>query len=687
MATKSSDELNSSCIIDIHAFEEELSMHSSIIENIVPSPSNYRSDLHTVPHLSSVTEETYESDVDTNVTQHENYSECNGNSPDTVINSPDDGLIHNNTLYEYEQSSDVPSVRMDERAAINSPDDGLPTTNNPSLYEQSNDIPTVMVDGDNNELSAAFSAIENSSSQQHVTDDADTIASSAPFPELPKDNDALAEDISVIASSAPEPTAAKKRGRKTKAERAAALVTTPGKPNRSGKIRHSLGGSKSDSVSLKKGNKIDETMKELKESNNALQNAIRNLQAAMEKQTKETNDLKEKLLSTEEKASKFEAETKAAEKKLINFYTDNEDTCKKLVATAAKDWEKKFSKFCTKMDNKCNTINNIIGIDQNEVNECLAICPLADDVSNLREEIRRIDATLTSTSQVQFGLPNNVHTQIHTSTDPLLHTENNLPQQQQQQQQQQQKQQQQQQQKQQQQQQHQNDDSMLENHSRDESRSHDNVSPEQQPKRLNETLIFMDSNRKILDTNLLWKNSTMVDCATISALHKKLESTPLDNYDIVVIHVGVNDIDSKDGQQVADDLYNEVETIRSKAPHVKIILSEVTPRQLTRDNDVVECNKQLRTFSSSDNNVTLAKHSNLRPPDMFRNKNDDKHFHESKAGLLASNIKRALRQALGLQDDRRNFQKRPKNEIPRVSKNTHSIRDFKNSLMSLLQRM
>ena len=218
--------------------------------------------------------------------------------------------------------------------------------------------------------------------------------------------------------------------------------------------------------------------------------------------------------------------------------------------------------------------------------------------------------------------------------------------------------------------------------------SHSNVDTKQHEgrKRLNETIIFMDSNRKILDKNLLWKNSTMVECPTTATLHEKIEKTSFADFDIVVIHVGVNDIDTKDGQTVADDLYKEVETIRTKAPHVKVVLSEVTPRQNSRDNEVIECNKQLETFSSSDTNITLATHSNLRYPEMFRSKTDDKHFHQNKSGILASNIKRALRQALGIQNERNprnnNYTKR---SAPH--KGGSNTQDFKNMLRNILKNL
>ncbi len=200
----------------------------------------------------------------------------------------------------------------------------------------------------------------------------------------------------------------------------------------------------------------------------------------------------------------------------------------------------------------------------------------------------------------------------------------------------------------------------------------------------------MDSNRKILDTNLLWKNSTMVECPTIPTLLEKINSTPLNNYDIVVVHVGVNDIDSKDGQTVADELCNAAEAIHNKAPNIKIVLSEVTPRQHTRDDEVIECNKLLKSSISDMKQITLAKHTNLRSPEMFRNSTDDKHFSTHKAGLLASNIKRALRKALGIHNDWRHpnghVKSNQKRRAPPKKGNKNAL-DLKDKLMNFLQNL
>ena len=120
----------------------------------------------------------------------------------------------------------------------------------------------------------------------------------------------------------------------------------------------------------------------------------------------------------------------------------------------------------------------------------------------------------------------------------------------------------------------------------------------------------MDSNRNFLDPELLWENLTIIPTGNIPELLRNIDKNDLREYDVVVIHVGVNDIDTSDGKAVAKKLIEVTSRIKASTPGTKIILSEVTQRQLYRDDEVITCNKELRILQETD--VTLARHSNLR---------------------------------------------------------------------------
>ena len=116
----------------------------------------------------------------------------------------------------------------------------------------------------------------------------------------------------------------------------------------------------------------------------------------------------------------------------------------------------------------------------------------------------------------------------------------------------------------------------------------------------------------------------------------------------ILINVGVNDTDRKNGKDVFNEMENIITLIKSKWPNVKIILCELTPRNDSNDIHVLECNKLLQTYSINDENIFLADHSNLRENSYSRLK-DRKHVSKPKIGDFVINIKKALCAAYGKQ--------------------------------------
>ena len=172
-------------------------------------------------------------------------------------------------------------------------------------------------------------------------------------------------------------------------------------------------------------------------------------------------------------------------------------------------------------------------------------------------------------------------------------------------------------------------------------------------KHLKKIIMFIDSNRKHLDPKLLWKNLEIIPCGSTVEMKTKMAKAKLNTFDVVIIHVGVNDIDISDGKAVADKLIKIVTDVKSAAPKVKIVLSEVTPRQLTRDNEVINCNRELRNAVRGISDITIARHSNLRDNEWScYSKSDNKHIRQESIAKMAGNLKAAFRAAIGVAQKR-----------------------------------
>ena len=174
-----------------------------------------------------------------------------------------------------------------------------------------------------------------------------------------------------------------------------------------------------------------------------------------------------------------------------------------------------------------------------------------------------------------------------------------------------------------------------------EGQRYSNTAPHKKKK----ILMMMDSNRRHLNEDLLWENLTLIQVGNIPDLHKTIAKQNLPDFDVVVLHVGVNDIDTTTGETVAQKLIHVTSKIKKLAPGITIVLSEVTPRK-TKDEEVISCNNKLHEILDTAENITLARHSNLRNEEWSHHR-DDRHISESSTARLAGNLKAAFRKAIG----------------------------------------
>ena len=143
-------------------------------------------------------------------------------------------------------------------------------------------------------------------------------------------------------------------------------------------------------------------------------------------------------------------------------------------------------------------------------------------------------------------------------------------------------------------------------------------------------------------------NSEIKPCSTLYAASQIFATNKYGNsLNYVMRNVGVNDLDEKNHTQVFGEAEILFDEIRSKHPGIKLIVSEITPRNDIRDSEVKAFNNLLHNYAVNHADITVAIHNNLRDPSwsMYR---DAKHIKEEKIGKFAANLIKALKTAYGI---------------------------------------
>ena len=117
--------------------------------------------------------------------------------------------------------------------------------------------------------------------------------------------------------------------------------------------------------------------------------------------------------------------------------------------------------------------------------------------------------------------------------------------------------------------------------------------------------------------------------------------------------VGCNDLVTNTPHQLFTNIHTLVDRLRASFPGIKIIISEVTPRMDAVDGRVQEANKLINQYVEGSQDLFVTKNSNLRNPDFFLK--DGVHLSHTITPRFASNIKRALRAAYGIQFKKSDF--------------------------------
>ena len=442
----------------------------------------------------------------------------------------------------------------------------------------------------------------------------------------------LADGSTAIGSSKIYPT----RGRKRKS-----LIPTP-------KKRHVARGTlKNVSRSQPTPKKVRNTrsskkkeepseMQQLEHELKALRNAVNTMQGTILKQQEEILNLNEKLApltaaddnhKPTEPHPQLMDEVKALDEKMVNFYSDNEKTCTEKKNQLRKELNIPLNRIEKTAD---QALQLAVQLQENPpCVKCDRCLPQSDTLSNIHGELDKLEHEVAGIQSAlnDFNLPNAATVGQKNKKGPIYTFG-------------------------------QNPDSKESHERAQKPEEKRGVEQKQNSNKNNSSrkkiVMFMDSNRNHLDQSLLWDNLTLVPAGCIPELEQIILKYDLRDYDVVIIHVGVNDLDTKSGTQVANRLIKLTSSIKTCAPGIKIILSEITPRSINKDDEVLACNDILGQVLGQAENITLVRHTNLRNKEWTHHKkSDDKHFTKTSISRLAGNLKHAFRKAIGIKGVRK----------------------------------
>ena len=373
------------------------------------------------------------------------------------------------------------------------------------------------------------------------------------------------------------------------------------------------------------------------------------------------------------------------ENRIVNFYTDQEKQCTEKKKQITANFDKRIDKVASKLDNAMRSFSSVINdapaqpptnslkdIDTKLNNIQTNVDKVECEMANMQDTICALGAKDTSFFSV--GKSGNLR-QTNNFTpfsvgaegkDSPLTTQMKMAAK------------------------NSNSNKSAAGETRSQNQSDDSFLPPKDDsdgkRKMWKSLLFMDSNRKHLVADKLFKNLKIIPCSSTQELRKKLLLVDLKDIDLVFIHTGVNDIDKDDGKTVADNLVEIVKEIRSTLPKMKIAISEITPRQLHRDDEVLKCNTALHAALDNQTNITIARHTNLRDETWtFHMKNDDKHLTELSIAKFAKNLKVAFRKALGLPVyEKRNNDSAQRKSNFKPQKGLGEVHTFKKKLMHFL---
>ena len=139
--------------------------------------------------------------------------------------------------------------------------------------------------------------------------------------------------------------------------------------------------------------------------------------------------------------------------------------------------------------------------------------------------------------------------------------------------------------------------------------------------------VIMDSNRKFINFKELLAGEfdnkltpIVIPCGNIRKAESILTSNQINTPHVILLHIGINDLDDQRPEDIALDLKDLAESFQNKF-NWEVFVSGVTPRGDRYQNHVHEVNNRLKQ-QLSNSTVKLITHNNLNSAHLH----DDKHL-------------------------------------------------------------
>lgn len=162
-------------------------------------------------------------------------------------------------------------------------------------------------------------------------------------------------------------------------------------------------------------------------------------------------------------------------------------------------------------------------------------------------------------------------------------------------------------------------------------------------------IILMDSNRRFVAQDKINPDEKLkvkiIPCHNFQQCLDVIDTVAFAKAKVIILHFGVNDIESQSTERFCLNMKHAVTLLRSKYPNAQLLVSEITPRMDSLNIKVKECNAHLKSVLGGDPKVYIIYHSFLDNEEYFY---DRKHIRKDFINKLASNLKKAMRRALGI---------------------------------------